>query len=149
MHSYIHHPSPTDGEAYEDTIPPSPSTSPTFLAYSNACWGSQIGNAVAEGILLPLFKFQSMNSGIIFLNGGPISWIGERQDRTSLSSCEVEIRATSATSKKVVDFRNLCRSISESGLPLLDATLPTVLYNDNDPCVKWSYNMTSKGACKF
>ncbi len=37
MHSYIHHPSPTDVEAYEDAIPPMPSTSPTLLAYSYAC----------------------------------------------------------------------------------------------------------------
>jgi hypothetical protein len=29
----------------------------TLLAYSDACWGLQIGNAVAEGTLLPLFKF--------------------------------------------------------------------------------------------
>jgi hypothetical protein len=87
-----------------------------------------------------------MNGGIVFCNGGPIGWLGERQEHTSLSSFEVEIRATSATSKKVVDFRNLCHSISESGLPLPDATLPTVLYNDNDACVKWPYNMTSKTA---
>jgi hypothetical protein len=88
-----------------------------------------------------------MNSGIIFHNGGPIGWIGERQDRTSLNSSEAEICAMSATSKKVVGFRSLCRSISESGLPLLNATLPTILYNDNDACIMWSYNMTSKVAC--
>jgi hypothetical protein len=147
MHSYIPHPSPTDVEAYKDAIPPTPSASPMLLAHSDACWGSQIGNAVAEGTLLPLFQFRSMKGGIVFCNGGPIGWIGERQDRTSLSSCEAKIRATSATSKKVVDFRNFCRSISESGLPLLDATSPTILYNDNDACVNWSYNMTLKVAC--
>ena len=38
MHSDIYHPSPTDVEAYEDAIPPMPSTSPMLLAYSNACW---------------------------------------------------------------------------------------------------------------
>jgi hypothetical protein len=58
-------------------------------------------------MLLPLFKFSSMNGGIILKNGGPIGWIGEHQERTSLSSCKAEIRATNATSKKVVDFRNL------------------------------------------
>ena len=40
----------------------------------------------------------------------------------------------------------LCCSISESGHPLPNATLPTVLYNDNNACVKWPYNMTSKAA---
>jgi hypothetical protein len=146
MHLYIHHPPSTDIEAYTNAVPPMPTTSPTISTYSDACWGSQIGSVVVEGTLLPLFKFCSMNGGIVFCNGGPISWPGKRQERTSLSSCEAEICATSATSKKVVDFRNLCYSISESGLPLPDATLPTVLYNDNDSCVKWSYNMTSKAA---
>ena len=73
---------------------------------------------MAEGTLLPLFKFWSMNGSTVFRNGGPIDWLGERQDRTSLSSCKAEIRATSATSKKVVNFRNLCKSVSESGLPI-------------------------------
>jgi hypothetical protein len=81
-----------------------------------------------------------------FRNGGPIGWLGERQERTSLSSCEAEIRATCATSKKVVDFRNLCRSVSDAGLTLHDTSSPTVLYNDNNACVQWSYNMTSKAA---
>jgi hypothetical protein len=144
MHSYIHHPPLTDIKAYMDAMLPTPSTTPTISTYSNACWGSQIGNAVAEGTLLPLFKFRRMNGGIIFHNGGPIGWLGECQECTSLSSCEAEICATSATSKKVIDFRNLCRSVSDLGLSVPDATSPTVLYNGNDACVKWSYNMTSK-----
>jgi hypothetical protein len=147
MHSYIHHLPLTNVEAYIDAVPPTPTTSPTISTYSDTCWGSQIGSAMTEGTLLPLSKFRSMNGGIVFCNGGPIGWLGERQERMSLSSCEAEIQATSVTSKKVVDFRNLCRSISESGLPLPDATSPTVLYNDNDACVKWSYNMTSTVAC--
>ena len=90
-------------------------SSNTISAYSDACWGSQLGNSVADGTLLPLFKFRSMNGGIVFKNGGPIGWLGDRQDRTSLSSCEAEIRATCATSKKVVDFRNLSRSVYDAG----------------------------------
>ncbi len=85
-----------------------------------------------------------MNGGIIFCNGGPIGWTVKRQERTSLSSCEAEIRAANATSKKVVDFRNLCRSISNSSNILSDMSQPTLLYNDNDACIRWSYNMTSK-----
>ncbi len=135
MHSYIHHPPLTNVEAYMDATPPTPSTTPTISAYSDACWGSQIGNAVAEGTFLPLFKFQSMNGGIIFCNGGPIVWLGERQECTSLSSYEAEICATSATSKKVLDFRNLCRRVSDLGLSVPDTTSPRVLYNDNDACI--------------
>jgi hypothetical protein len=147
MHLYIHHPPLTDIEAYTNALPPTPLMTSTISAYSNACWGSQIGNEVAEGTLLPLLKFQSMNGGIVFCNGGPIGWLSECQKRTSLSSCEAEICAASATSKKVVDFRNLCRSVSNSGLPVPDASSPMVLYNDNNACIQWSHNMTLKAAC--
>jgi hypothetical protein len=104
MHSFIHFPPSTNVEAYEDAVPPKPVNSSTLSAYSNACWGSQIGSTIANSTLLPLFKFRSMNGGTIFCNGGPVGWIGERQEHISLSSCEAEIRATNATSKKVIDF---------------------------------------------
>jgi hypothetical protein len=65
MHSYIHYPPPMDAEAYDDTIPPTLGRSDTILAYSNACWGSQLGSTIADGMLLLLFKFCSMNGGII------------------------------------------------------------------------------------
>jgi len=87
-----------------------------------------------------------MNGDIIFRTGGPVGWLGERQDCMALSSCEAEIRATNATSKKVVDFRNVCQSMVESGHDISDVASPTLLFNDNDACVKWSYNMTSKAA---
>ena len=104
IHSYIHYPPSTDVEAYTDPNPPKPSMTQTITTYSDACWGSQIGSAVAEGTLLPLFKFWSMNGGIIFKNGGPLGWLGKRQERMSLSSCEAEICATNTTSKKVINF---------------------------------------------
>ncbi len=128
MHSYIHHPPCTDVEAYTDAVPPTALTTPTLSAYSNACWGSQIGSVVADGTLLPLFKFCSMNGGIVFCNGGPIGWLGERQECTSLSSCKAEICATSVTSKKVIDFRNLCWSAFKSGHHLSNSDSPILLY---------------------
>jgi hypothetical protein len=67
--------------------------------HSNACWGSQIGLAVHDGTLLPLFKFQSMSGGIIFHKGGPIVWVAVQQEKTSLSSCEAKIWATNKISK--------------------------------------------------
>ncbi len=146
MHSHLHFPPSSDTKAYTNVIPPKlHSSSSTLSTYADACWGSQIGNAVADGTLLPPFKFRSMSGGIIFCNSGPLGWLGERQNRTSLSSCEVEIRATSATSKKVVDFRNLCCSMTESGHNLHDVDAATTLYNDNEACIKWSHNMTTKG----
>ena len=47
-----------------------------------------------------------------------------------------EIRATNATSKKVVDFRNLSRSVSDAGYVIPDVDAPTFLYNDNEACVR-------------
>jgi hypothetical protein len=64
----------------------------------------------------------------------------------SLSSCEAEIQATNAMLKKVVDFRNLSRSVSKSGHKIDGLSSPMVLYNDNDACVRWSHDMTSKAA---
>jgi hypothetical protein len=149
MRSFIHFPPSTNVEAYKDTVPPKPVNSSTLSAYSDACWDSQIGSAVANSTLLPLFKFHSMNGGIIFYNGGSVGWIGKDQELTPLSSCEVEIRATNtnATSKKAVDFCNLCQSISDSGNILSDISQRTLLYNDIYACVRWSYNMTSRAAC--
>jgi hypothetical protein len=86
MHSYIHPPPCTDVEAYTDAVPPTPLKTPTLSAFSNACWGLQISSMVADGTLCPLLKFHSMNGGIVFYNGGPIGWLGKRQERTSLSS---------------------------------------------------------------
>jgi hypothetical protein len=146
MHSYIHHLPYTDVEAYTDAVPPTPLTTPTLSNYSNACWGSQISSAVVLGTLLPLFKFRSINGGIVFCNGGPIGWLGEHQECASLSSCEAEICATSASSKKVAGFQNLYWSASKSGHHLSDSDSSTILYNDNDACIKWLYDITSKAA---
>jgi hypothetical protein len=146
MHSYIHYPPSTDVEAYTNAIPPKPTTTQTLITYSNACWGSQIGNMVAEGTLLPLFKFWSMNGGIFFKNGGSIGWLGKYQERTSLSSCKAEIWATNATSKKVVDFRNLSPSVSDSSHSIEGFSSPMLFYNDDDACIKWLHNMTMKPA---
>ena len=118
----------------------------TLLAYNDACWGLQISNAVADGTLLPLFKLWSMDGGIIFKNGGPIGWLGKRQKCMSLSPCEAEIWATNATSKKVMEFCNLSHSISESGRTIDGFSSWMVFYNNNDACVKWLHNMTSKAA---
>jgi hypothetical protein len=131
MHSFIHYPPSMDVEAYQDVTPPQSHDSSTLTPYSDACWGLQIGSAIADGTLLPPFKFRSMSGGIVFKNGSPL-WLSEHQERTSLSSCEAEIRATSATSKKVADLRNLRLSFTKSGFPILDIDKLTLIYNDND-----------------
>jgi len=41
----------------------------------------------------------------------------------------------------------VCQSMAESGHDIVDVTSPTILFNNSDACVRWSYNMTSKAAC--
>jgi hypothetical protein len=115
VYSFIHYPPSSDVEACTDAIPPKLGSSSTLSAYSDACWGSHVGSAVANGTLLPLLEISSMNGVIDFMNGGPIGWLGERQERTSLSSHEAKIRATNSTSKKVVYSRNLSWSALDLG----------------------------------
>jgi hypothetical protein len=98
MHSYIHFPPSTDTEAYDNAIPSTLASPNTLLACSNACWGSQLGSSVADGPILPLFKFRSMNGGIVFKNRGPVGWLDEHQEHTCLSSCEVKICGTTDAS---------------------------------------------------
>jgi hypothetical protein len=84
MHFFIHFPPSSDVEAYQDALPPKHAHSLSLSSYSNTCWGSQIGNAINDGTLLPLFKYHSMSGGIVFMNGGPLGWLAECQERTSL-----------------------------------------------------------------
>ena len=86
LHTFMLFPPPLDTEAYTDAIPPSKDQHHRLTTYSNACWGSQLGNAIQEGIQLPLFIFRSMSGAIVMQSGGLIAWIANRQDHTSLSS---------------------------------------------------------------
>jgi hypothetical protein len=136
IHTYVHFPTPSEVEAYTDAIPPSQTNCAPLTAYSNTCWGSQIGSAVHDGTLLPLFKFRSMSSGVVFWQGGPLSWTAICQDQTALSSGEAEICATNKTSKSVVGMRHLAKSVQSSGYDILDMVTPSPLYNNNAACIQ-------------
>ena len=86
-----------------------------------------------------------MISAIVMRSGGPITWKADRQERTALSSCDAEIRATNMGSRLTVNTRNMISSLADLGYPIHDCTSSTHLYNDNDACVKWCHNMTTKG----
>jgi hypothetical protein len=144
IHIYVHFPDPSDVEAYTDAIPPSQSNCAPLTAYSDACWGSQLGSAVRDGTLLPLFKFQSMSGGIVFRQGRPLSWTAIRQDQTALSSGEAEIHATNDTAKLIMGMRHLAESVRSSGYDISDTVAPSPLYNDHAACIQWAHNMTSK-----
>jgi hypothetical protein len=145
IHTYIYFPDPLGVEAYTDAIPPSESNCAPLTTHSNACWGSQLGSAVRDGTLLPLFKFQSISGGIVFRQGGPLPWTAICQDQTALISEEPEIRATNDTAKSIMGMRHLAESVqSNSGYDISDTVAPSSLYNDNAACIQWAHNMTSK-----
>jgi hypothetical protein len=144
VHTFVHFLDSSDFEAYTDAKPPSPSHPSPLTSYSNVCWGSQLGSAVHDGTLLPLFKCRSMSGGIISPQGGPIAWVAVQQDCTSFSSCEAEIPATNEVSKLLMSIRNLAVSVWDSSHDILDANCASPLYNDNESCVKWSHNMMTK-----
>jgi hypothetical protein len=87
-----------------------------------------------------------MSGAIVIRSGGPIAWKKDRQERTALISCDAEIRATNMGSRLTVNTRNMISGLSDLGYPIHDCESPTPLYNNNDACVKWCHNMTTKGS---
>jgi hypothetical protein len=124
LHTYMSLPPSSDTEAYTDTIPPSKDRHHRLTTYSDACWGSQLGNAVRKGIQLPLFKFRSMSGAIVMRSGGPLAWKADRQERTTLSSYEAKIRATNMGAHLTINTRHMISSLSDFGYPINNTTLP-------------------------
>ena len=145
LHTYMSFPHRTDTEAYMDTVPPSPDDHHHLTTHSNTCWGSQIGNAICARFQLPLFKFRSMSGAILFQSGCSITWKANHQDRTSLSSCEADIQATNMGSCLMLNTRNIILDLSSRGYPISDAATAMPVFNNNDACVQWCHNLTTKG----
>jgi len=146
VHAFLHYPHKTDVEAYgEEAVPPATKDDFARLStYADACWGSQLGNSVRKGTPIELFKFRSMSGAVVLRMSGPTSWKAVRQDETSLSTCEAEIKATNAASTLTVATRNFSKGFQLGHIRLPDTDKPTRVHNDNEACVKWCHNMTSK-----
>lgn len=104
---------------YEEGMLPPPSHHLGHLTilsmYSDACWGSQIGNSVKPSSTIPLFKSRSMRGTVVYHMSGPITWLGGRQDHTALSSCKAEIHAANEGSELMVSHLNLARDFHKLG----------------------------------
>lgn len=137
---YIHFPFHHDLEAYSDALPPSAMEHNRLTSYSDACWGSQLGNVVHSELELELFKMRSMSGYVILRAGGPIAWSSVRQQRTSRSSCEAEIRATDECTKEVLSMH-----LRGLDIGLSDHRSPTQVFNDNQGCVDWCKMTTTSG----
>jgi hypothetical protein len=143
-HTFVHFPDSSDIEAYTDAKPPSPSHQSPLTSYSDAYWGSQIDSAVCDGTLLLLFKCCSMSGGIVFSQGGPIAWTAVCQECTTLSLCKAEIRVTNEVSKLLMGICHLANNVWTNGHKIIDTVEASPLNNDNESCIKWSHNMTTK-----
>lgn len=138
--AYVHYPFPHDAEAYHDasTVP---HDKPHLLSvYTDANFGSQLGNSVPDGTEVEMFKFRSISGYLIMRCGGPIAWRAARQDRCSRSTCEAEVTAIDEATKDVLSLRHRCEDMH-----LPDSSIPTPVFNDNSGAVQWSKNTTSKG----
>jgi hypothetical protein len=137
--AYVHFPFHHDIEAYSDALPPSAAQHCELTGYSEACWGSQLGT-VPDGTEIEMFKLRSMSGFIILRAGGPIAWSSVRQERTSRSSCEAEVRATDECTKEVLSIRLRGKDIG-----LSDDASATKIHNDNQGCVDWCKTTTTSG----
>ncbi|KAL7483059.1 hypothetical protein ACHAW6_008707 [Cyclotella cf. meneghiniana] len=131
IQAFNHFPSHHDNEANTDATPSSPGDVKQLTSFSNACWGGQFGNAIPDGTPLKLFKFCSISGYVICRTGQPISWKSIRLNRTSLSSCEAEIVATSECMTELKHIHNRALNLS-----VADAHDCITVYNDNDACIQ-------------
>ena len=81
-------------------------------------------------------------SGFLQWLNGPLHWVSKRQTITARSTAESEIYATDECTKNILHIRHIFED-----LDLLTTFCPsaTPIYNDNQACVTWSTNMTTKG----
>ncbi len=67
------------------------------------------------------------------------------KDCTSLSLCEAKICDTNMGSCPTINNWKMILHLASLGYPVTDATTATLVDNDNDACVKWCHNLTTKG----
>ena len=101
---YLHFPFHHDMEAFSDAVPPSASEHIELTSYSDACWGSQLGNLENSNTEVEMFKLWSMSGYIVLRAEGPIAWSLVWQQQTSRSSCEAEVRTMDECTKEVLSI---------------------------------------------
>ena len=113
----------------------------TLTGLADANWGPQDQSINTTSYNVPIFHSRSMSGYIQWLNG-PLHWTSKRQTITARSTAEAEIYATDECTKNILHIRNILED-----LHLLSTFCPqsTPIYNDNNACVLWSSNMTTKG----
>jgi hypothetical protein len=115
-----------------------------LLSMPDANWGPKDASTTnTKPIELPLFTSRSMSAFYIDLLG-PLHWISKCQTITAGSSAEAEIYATKECVKFLLELVQLFDFLGVEEIFMPDIN---TIYNDNQACVNWSKNTTSKGLC--
>jgi hypothetical protein len=86
IQAFNHFPHYHDKEAYSNAASPAPGDCHRLTAFSDACWGGQIGNSIPDGTPLEPFKLSSMSGFLICRTGG--HWSGRPSGKIrQLSDC--------------------------------------------------------------
>ena len=85
---------------------------------------------------------RSTSGGIIYLNGGPITWSSKLQKLTAQSTAEAEIIAATEITKELVHLKLL---LSELGVR---SNGPITVHEDNQACILMGNGMKSSRAAK-
>ena len=117
-----------------------------IIALTDANWGPQDQRAPKSTQPIQqvkLFKSRSISGFLIWL-GGPVHWVSKCQTLTARSSAKAEIYAANECTKFLL---HLLHHIIMQDIGLSDKHMPskTLVYNDNEACVCWSHNLTTKG----
>lgn len=76
----------------------------------------------------------SVTGYVVFLAGAPIAWRSKRQTVVAQSTAESEYIALAAVTREIIGFRNILSEMGE------EPDKPTVVYEDNEPCIKIATN---------
>ena len=80
------------------------------------------------------------HTGFVFmLNGAAISWSSRQQDKTANSSTESEFRSYNSAGREALWLRKLEFDLM-SKTEQATTHVPTMIYDDNESCIKWLKN---------
>ncbi|KAG7529891.1 hypothetical protein FFLO_05339 [Filobasidium floriforme] len=96
-------------------------TTPNIVGYSDASWAN-------------LTDRKSMGGYIFTMAGGPISWNAKKQAIVARSSTEAEYIALDSTLREAIWWRSFTTELG------MGSDEPTLLYEDNQACIKLAQN---------
>jgi hypothetical protein len=114
---------------------------PQILPMSDANWDPQDASLSTATMELPLLTSRSISAYYVDLLG-PLNWISKRQQVTACSSAEAEIYATNESIKFLLELVQILDFLEVKHI-IMPGT--TTIFNDNNACVNWAKQCTTKG----